>query len=283
MEVSDKNRLKKAVLLWNPSAGKNLKEGLLLYALAKQAGLAQAPVKNYQEIEEALLNYSREGKRHFIVSGGDGTISAFITAYLRHLPDQEIALTVLPGGTNNLIAWDVSRPFRQVKIFMNFLKAKKPLILKRRALKVIPGNYYGLFCAAGLLAEGTFFYNVLRKKEGIRGLKNIFKVVRKTFKKGLKREIPLIVETNSLVYFPETAMLTTLNKLFIPLKPFKKVSNCPKIKIGLFPRKIVPFKTLCEEEVRLHTPGIALDGEEIESPANLFKINVTKEITFLKW
>ncbi|OAG26788.1 hypothetical protein TH606_10470 [Thermodesulfatator autotrophicus] len=270
-------------LVWNPRGGKNLKEGLILMALARQAGLTEVIVKDYSEIETTLKSLIAQGKKHFLVSGGDGTVSAFLTAYFRNFPEKEVYLTVLPGGTNNLIAWDVSRPFGQLRIFKFFLTQKTPKVLKRKVLKIIPGEYYGLFCAAGLLAEGTFLYNILRKKKGIRGLKNISQVIAETIKKGFKREMPLIVETNSLVYFPETAMLTTLNRLFIPLKPFPRVNKCSQIKIGLFPRKIIPFKTFCEREVRLHTPGIALDGEEIESPANLFKIILAGEITFLKW
>ncbi|WP_022853611.1 diacylglycerol kinase family protein [Thermodesulfatator atlanticus] len=276
-------RIESAVLFWNPLGGKNLKEGLLLLALARHAHLSTEKIKNYPEIEKALRKHLAQGKRLFLISGGDGTISAFLTAYFRELKPPEIEIAVLPGGTNNLIAWDVARPFNQLKIFKAFLSHQRPRMLKRKALRIEPGKFFGMFCAAGLLAEGTFLYNELRKKEGVKGMKNILKVIAKLGKRGLRRELPLLVEPQSLVYAPETAMFTTLERLFIPLFPFPKVRNCREIKGGIFPQKLIPFKTFCTPKVRIHTPAIALDGEMIKSSDNVFELTTTKELTFLKW
>jgi len=270
--------LKEAALILNPLGGKNLREAPLLFALAKHVGLEVKIVKDFWEIEQTIekLVFS---KRILLVSGGDGTISAVLTACFRK--KKVPALAILPGGTTNLIAWDVSRPSGQLRSFQRFLKGFPPRIKKRKVLKIWPPNLYSMFCGAGLLAEGVKLYNKRRSQKGLRGLRNALPVALQVLTKGL----PSPKQWPRLKSYPRKIpiiMITTLERVFLPIQSFLK-KPCPDIKVGIFARTFIPFSVLCEKEIELETYTLAVDGELVESKEGRFVIQSTEEIEFFSW
>ncbi len=270
--------LEEAGLILNPLGGKNLREAPFLLALANHVGLEVKVARNFKEITRATREFL-PAKKLLLVSGGDGTVSAVLTASLQAGSPPRVV--VLPGGTTNLIAWDVSRPRGQLKIFERFLKKLPPKIKKRRVLRILPANLYCMFCGAGLLAEGVRLYNKRRQEKGLRGLRNALPVTFWTFIKGLRATDDLPVLTG-VERRAATVMLTTLEKVFLPVKLFLK-EPCPAVKVGLFPRTIFPFSVLCETEVELKARFLAVDGELLESKERRFVIQTTEEVEFLSW
>jgi len=273
-------RIAEAGLVINPTSGRNLREANLLLALAHHAGLDYAEGRDFESLKEATSTLLAQKKKILLVSGGDGTFSAVLTACLRarRLP----VLAVLPGGTTNLIAWDVSRPKGQLKIFRHFLAGKPPAVKIRRALKIKSYEIYGMFCAAGMLAEGIRRYNLNRQERGLRGLKNALPVTGSLLKEVFFRGRPgLPLNTSPAAPFRlNTVMVTTLEKVFLPLKPF--VSRCPYLKVGFFPEKLLPFKVSCLPEIELKSSTLAVDGEILTGQAT-FTVETGPEVIFYRW
>ena len=269
------HRLAQAALILNPTSGRNQKEAPKVLALANQAGLTWALVKTFAEIERETLRLLETGKRHLLVSGGDGTVSGVLTVCLR--AGEKPLVSVLPGGTTNLIAWDVSRPSGQLKILENFLTGAPGVFLTRRLVRVKPKEVYGLFGGAGLIAQGVARYNERRVKEGLLGLRNALPVALRLLKEGAPG-----AKLKARSFFEAAAVLvTTLERVFLPVAPFLQ-KPCPSLKVGLFPRRLFPFKVLCLPRLELLSPLFALDGEILRAEDG-FVIETTEEITFARW
>jgi len=271
--------LKDAGLILNPKGGKNTKEAFLLLAFAKHAGLEIRLGSNFKELLYATEKLLSLSKKILFISGGDGTVSAVLTACLRK--GRKPAFAVLPGGTTNLIAWDVSRPRGQLSIFQRFLKGFPPLVRERKALRIEPHGLYGLFCGAGLLAEGVRLYNLRRIRSGKRGLKNALPVTLRLLLKGVKNGRESLI-FGSPPQKAQAAIFTTLEKVFVSLRPFFQ-KPCAEIKVGLFPRTILPLFVSCEEKIALRTEILALDGEIIENKGVPFIIKAADRVVFYTW
>ena len=238
-------------ILFNPEAGRNRRGGEKILSALKEAGLVRC-VETPEETSAALTELARAGANHLIVSAGDGTVQACLTALFHKRPFGQIPpLSVLPGGTTNLIAGDVGPKGSQARSVERLLKiiacpCTGNLYRKKRAvIRLSAGSSadregalvrYGMFMGTGAVARAVSFYQERLHESGLWGGPGIALTILRylwielVLRRGSRRagshgrlsERTEIVLDGRKTIQGETllALITTLERLFAGIHPF---------------------------------------------------------------
>ena len=219
----------------------------------------QIEVVTPEDIIEALAVFAAREVNLVLINGGDGTIQAALNALLNNRPFPLMPLlAVFPSGTANLIAGDVGLgPFTKgtIEQLIRFLpSSRSPLpIVKRNILRLrfVDGRcpLYGMFFGAGAIYYGTQMGRATKQSVGRLGewgaglILAKFLVALATGSKKRLHSVPIgfargkrdMENQEYLVLF-----VTTLNRLFLGMKPFWSTEPGPLHCTGL----MVPYRHL---------------------------------------
>lgn len=247
-------------VLSNPLSGRN-KRNFSSYQTLFQSDprLIQIAVVTPEDIAEALAIFAAREVNLILINGGDGTIQAALNTLLNDRPFPQIPwLAVFPSGTANMIAGDVGLgPFAKgtIENFIQFLAPSRlPLpIVKRNILRLRFADgrktMYGMFFGAGAIYYGTQIGRATKQSVGRLGewgaglILAKFLVALATGSKKRLHSVPIglargkgdMVNQEYLVL-----LVTSLNRLFLGMKPFWSTETGPLHCTGL----MLPYRHL---------------------------------------
>jgi hypothetical protein len=227
-------------ILHNLLSGRNRrKPDFFQEILSRYPEVQCAEVHTPANILEALKTFAKGQVSCLVVNGGDGTIQATIGALFHHRPFSALPrLAVLPAGTSNLIAGDVGLGKFEANTLDRFLaEAQSPTpklsIETRPILRIrFPEErepLYGMFFGAGAIYHGVQLGLQTKQSIGRLGEWGAGLIVIKFLlalaagsRKGLN---PITVrvaagESAPLQHEYLVLMVTTLNRLFLGMRPF---------------------------------------------------------------
>ena len=227
-------------ILHNPLSGRNKrKPNLFQDVLAQHPEVAKAEIHTPTDILEALKEFAQEQVDCVVVIGGDGTIQATMGALFHHRPFTSMPyLAVVPAGTANLIAGDVglgdfdSNSLERLLVDgssspPNVSLESRPILRIRFPEDREP--LHGMFFGAGAIYHGTQLGLQTKQSIGRLGewgaglilLKFLFALATGS-RKGLNPISARVAsgETPSRQEEYLLLMVTTLNRLFLGMKPF---------------------------------------------------------------
>jgi hypothetical protein len=224
-------------LLENPRSGRNRRGAGLSATCGSAADLLRAAGSTQAEISRALSSFAKEGVECLVVSGGDGTVQAVLTALHR---DRAFSppplLALVPGGTANMIAGDVGLRGRPTAALRRLLAwARDPerptAMVERPVLRVEPAPgaepMFGMCFGAGALYHGTRYCVGRLHPVGVRGsFAAALTVVRYVVAVLAGRGVPSVEVTRTVDDRPaergELLLLlaTTLDRLLLGVWPF---------------------------------------------------------------
>ncbi len=258
--------LQRPGILINPLGGINRRRGPGLMEAARSRFDLVRRVITPAEISAALEDFSRKGVDLVVISGGDGTVQATITALFVNRPfDHLPMLAVLAGGTTNLIAGDVGvsgnqeENLRSLREFLDSRDCKGGISgVKRHVLRLRqPGrpDEYGMFLGAAGISRAVRFFKEHLGSMGFPGriavpmavLHFLWTNLSRPCKKPDRGETTVRADGRSI---PEgkflLVLVTTLERLFLGIRPFSSDSKgC--------------LHLLAASERPLHLPQVVLD------------------------
>lgn len=227
-------------ILHNPLSGRNKrKPNLFQDVLSQHPEVSKAEIRSPSDILQALQVFAKEQVDCVVVNGGDGTIQATMGALFHHHPFASMPhLALLPAGTANLIAGDVGLGKFEPNVLNQFLAEARSAIPKfiietRSILRIcFPEErepLHGMFFGAGAIYHGTQMGLQTKQSIGRLGewgaglimLKFLLALATGS-RKGLN---PIRVHVTAGESAPAqdeylVLMVTTLNRLFLGMKPF---------------------------------------------------------------
>lgn len=234
-------------ILHNPLSGRNRRNpNLFQEILSRYPEVTCAEVNTPADILQALKIFAQGQVDCVVVNGGDGTIQATMGVLFHHQPFASMPrLAVLPAGTANLIAGDVGiGKFKPQALgqFLSEAQSSTPkLSMETRPILRIrfPEErepLYGMFFGAGAIYHGTQMGLQTKQSIGRLGewgaaliLLKFLLALAMGSRKGLNPigvsvtagESPPVQDEYLLL------MVTTLNRLFLGMKPFWGTSSGP--------------------------------------------------------
>ncbi len=223
-------------IIFNPLGGRNKREGPEeIWGLLSKVGELKS-VSTPKEIRDALICFEKAKKSWILISGGDGTVQMVLTALFHKRPFFFLPrLSVLPGGTTNLIAGDLGlmgSQKRAIKRLSYMLEDKDETWIfatHRDVLRLSREDglvRYGMFLGGGLVSEGVALYEKdFRKRTKGASLGIVLTVIKCLF--GLFRQkrscsyMEINVNNQSSIKGGVCVLLcTTLERLFLGTHPF---------------------------------------------------------------
>ena len=227
-------------ILHNSLSGRNRRKPDLFQKIyTKYPEMQRAEVNTPADILESLKTFADRQVNCVVVNGGDGTIQATLGALFHHRPFAVMPrLAVLPAGTANLIAGDVGLGKFESNTLDQLLvqaEAKTPRLCfeARPVLRIrFPENrepLHGMFFGAGAIYHGTQLGLETKQSIGRLGewgagliLLKFLLALATGSRKGLN---PITVgvatgESAPLQHEYLVLLVTTLNRLFLGMKPF---------------------------------------------------------------
>ena len=226
-------------ILLNPGSGKVRKKiEQIKQIISTIPGIVTREASSLSEINQAIDHFIILQTKLLVIIGGDGTVQAVIDRYLTTKDITDLPhILIIPGGTTNMTAKDFGIHGDPVKLITQL----KSLILGkhtaasvyRPALIVSQKNrpdIHGMFFGAGLISNGSKYFQNHIRKSGITGeiasfivvLNFLFKMLLgqtseylKTVDIQLKNDDQNTIKLTSLLLFA-----TTLDRLLFGLKPY---------------------------------------------------------------
>ncbi|MGI9263861.1 MAG: diacylglycerol/lipid kinase family protein [Gammaproteobacteria bacterium] len=307
-------------IITNYQAGRNRKRPERIRALVRASGATALDVTDLDSIRAATRQLAEEGVNILAINGGDGTVHAVLTRLLRR--DAPLPLiAVVPGGTTNLTANDLSRvksPERALENLARLASLPDEQISKvqRRLLAVTVGDslpQYGFFLGAGAVLRGMEHFRDNVGARGFRGeLAAGFSMVRGIA--GIARGRQAWTDTHLAdvrfghdeIWHKDRMLVvaTTMHRLLLGIKPWWSEKEGP-VHLTALRRKPDALLRLAPSLLRgqahrLMTPehgyrsgnvscfdlrsttGFALDGELFPLATNEFaRVRATAAIDFL--
>jgi diacylglycerol kinase (ATP) len=293
-------RTLKAGVLINPMSHRNLKDLADLSKITDEFRVLERRVVTPEDLAIALAHFAHNNVNLIVISGGDGTVQAVLTAlFHKGFFDTLPLLAVLRGGTTNMTAGDIGISGNQVRALRHLLRWAKTgydnvIVEKRAVMRLeIPGIgvRYGMFFAAGGICQGMQYYQQRLYKRGLCGLPGICLTLMwyMLFAVTRSRNIhPIAIQAlldNRPFAEKEVLFLaiTTLNRLLFGIWPFwgtgkgrlyftalgphprHLLSELPLLLRGHMTKRSVPengYYSSNIEEIQLSMQGsIGLDGE----------------------
>ena len=234
-------------LLHNPLSGRNRRNPALIRdILVGYPEVLCAEVNTPADILEALKGFAQRDIDCVAITGGDGTIQAAMGALFNHRPFSTMpSLALLPAGTANLMAGDVGLGrFEEKTLDQFFTQARtghaKLLFESRPILRVCfpeeRAPLLGMFFGAGAIYHGTKMGLETKQSIGRLGEWGAGLIMLKFLvalatgsRKGLN---PISVRVTAGEADPQeqeylVVMVTTLDRLFLGMKPFWSTNSGP--------------------------------------------------------
>jgi diacylglycerol kinase (ATP) len=224
-------------LLENPRSGRNRRGPSLSATCGPAAGFVRAVGSTQAEISEVLSSFAKEGVECLVVSGGDGTVQAVLTALHRDGAfSTSPLLALVSAGTANVTACDVGLPGRPTAALRRLLTwAREPerpaAVVERPVLRVEPvpeaEPMFGMFFGAGAIYNGTRYCVGQLHPLGIGGrVAAALTVVRYVLAAMTGRGVPSVDVTSRFDDRPAErrdlvlVLATTLERLLFGFRPF---------------------------------------------------------------
>ena len=234
-------------ILHNPLSGRNRrKPNLFKKILSRYPEVPCVEVNTPANILEALKAFAQGQVNCVVVNAGDGTIQATMGALFHHRPFSTLpCLAVLPAGTANLIAGDAGLGKFEPNILGQFLmeaqsSTPKLSIESRPILRIrFPEErepLYGMFFGAGAIYHGTQMGLQTKQSIGRLGewgagliLIKFLLALATGSRNGLNPITVRVTAGDSKPVQNEylVLMVTTLNRLFLGMKPFWSRNSGP--------------------------------------------------------
>ncbi len=234
-------------ILYNPLSGRNRrKPDFFQEILARHPNVPCTEVQTPEDILAALRTFAQGQVNCLVVNGGDGTIQATMGALFNHRPFSILPhLALLPAGTANLIAGDVGLGKFEPNMLGQFLAEVQSdipeLSIQTRPILRIRfpeerESLYGMFFGAGAIYHGAQLGLQTKQSIGRLGewgagliLVKFLLALATGSRKGLN---PITVrvtigESDPLQEEYLLLMVTTLNRLFLGMKPFWSNNSGP--------------------------------------------------------
>ena len=199
------------------------------------------------DLAQALIDFAKQGIDLLIINGGDGTVQAVLTLlYTRKIFDQPPLLALLRAGTTSMLARDVgidAEPLSALARIRDWAldgKLSTADMDERPILQLNPGDNQpplcGMFFGAGAIPQGIDLFHQRLNPKGVRGelmpglilLRLLLAVFR-----GNEKVLPPTAMNISLngaapqQYPCLFTLVTTLERLFLGLRPFWGDENAP--------------------------------------------------------
>ncbi|MBI1181784.1 MAG: hypothetical protein GC201_14625 [Alphaproteobacteria bacterium] len=135
-------------------------------AVEDYPGLLYRELGGIQEMAEVLREYAERRIKLLIISGGDGTLQAAVTALINHDPFEELpTIAILPGGRTNMVAEALGmfgRPQECLHEVIGRASGGRPLKeidLPFIRMELVPGAepVFGAFFGAATIVRGIQF------------------------------------------------------------------------------------------------------------------------------
>ena len=227
-------------ILYNPLSGRNRrKPDFFQEILARYSHVPCREVQTPEDILRALRTFAQGQVNCLVVNGGDGTIQATMGVLFNHRPFEMMPqLALLPAGTANLIAGDVGLGKLEPNTLDQFLTEArsshpKTIIETRTILRIrFPEErepLYGMFFGAGAIYHGTQIGLQTKQSIGRLGewgasliLVKFLLALATGSRKGLNPISVCVTAGGSAPFQDEylVLMVTTLNRLFLGMRPF---------------------------------------------------------------
>lgn len=240
LEVGRTGSMMHVGILHNSLSGRNRRKPALFQEIyIKYPEVQRAEVNTPADILKALKTFAHHEVNCVVVNGGDGTIQATMGALFHHRPFAVMPrLAVLPAGTANLIAGDVGlgkfEPTTLEQLLVQAEAMTPRLSLETRPVLRIrfPESrepLHGMFFGAGAIYHGTQLGLETKQSIGRLGewgagliLLKFLLALATGSRKGLNPITVRVVtgESASLQHEYLVLLVTTLNRLFLGMKPF---------------------------------------------------------------
>jgi len=239
LDFSTPGRRPRIGVLVNPLSGGN-RNGLATVrnTIAGYPRVVQSDVQTPQDVLNALLVFARKDVNLVVVSGGDGTVQAVLTALFHNRPFEKFPLlTVLQSGTASMTARDVGFLGSPVKALQKLFRWAqtgdgKPSTVRRPVLRVAaPGHpvRYGMFFGAAAIYQGIQYFHRNVNGRGFRGevgpgltiLLCLWAMVQKS--KDFTASVPLTVKLDqdpSKQFDCLVVLISTLERLLLGMHPY---------------------------------------------------------------
>jgi len=239
-EIGRTESMMRVGILHNSLSGRNRRKPDLFQKIyTAHPEVPWAEVNSPAEILEALKTFAHREVNCVVVNGGDGTIQATMGTLFQHRPFAVMPrLAVLPSGTANLIAGDVGLGKFERHTLEQFLVqveaiAPSVTIETRPILRIrFPESrepLHGMFFGAGAIYHGTQMGRQTKQSIGRLGewgagliLLKFLLALATGSRKGLNPITVRVTAGQSEPIQQEYLVLlvTTLNRLFLGMKPF---------------------------------------------------------------
>lgn len=234
-------------VLHNPKSGTNLKSPAAMHGVfAAYPHIPYRIVSDPVSVTQALNELAALEVDTLVVSGGDGTMQATLSAILSSSsPFPSVPhLAVLRAGTTNMIAGDVGLPGRPDHALIRLID--QPVCgsgietVQRHILRIDPGAgrapIYGMFFGAAAIVQGVEYCKSKVHSMGLRGeigpgiAMLRFVLAMACGERNIATPIPLRVSMDnapSRTLDCSVVHVTTLERLFLGLRPFWGKENAP--------------------------------------------------------
>ena len=178
ISAADKLYPHKTAVLLNPHSGRIRKRIDSIRSLAQSIPRAVIRETNsLAQMNAAIDEFSNQAIDHLVIVGGDGTVQAVLDRIFNSRLWKELpVLSVVPGGTTNMIATDTGSrggPEKNLNRLANCLQQSTDAKIVSRAVLRIEQtgrpNIYGMFFGTGIISRGAGFFQKHIKKSGLAG------------------------------------------------------------------------------------------------------------------
>ena len=173
---SGTRRFRRVLLLSNPHAHQVHRRAPLLAPLQQSGDVVSLWSGAPAELSGTLARLRLSTAELLVINGGDGTVQATLTELAALLPLAAWpTLAVLPGGTTNMTAFDISGRVRYARALTGLSEAlhapERAFIRRRHVLRVQTGGAptrYGFAFGAGAVVNGVQYCReeILRRGAG---------------------------------------------------------------------------------------------------------------------
>lgn len=236
-------------LIYNPLGGLARKHHHAISAILTELPILQWQISTIDDFDTAVNALIQTKIEWLIIIGGDGTIQGIFTRIFSRLPPNEWpSISIIPGGTTNMTAFDLG-VHEKPNLILERLKqhliktANIPTSLKAinkavmRIEQTGQPTLYGMFLGLGLIARGVKFSRSRIKQIGITG--NIFTtiiVLRSLIGTFLGRPHPTWAPVHIMLPYKNEAsssqpyllaMISTLDHILMGIHPYWGQERAP--------------------------------------------------------